>query len=131
MFQRGPTYWTTQISSGKVSTAAAALAIFNGATGVDQTTINNKLVVADAFTSGNAADATGNSLYAGDTATANARTYLSTVGTNSAQAVQIAGIHTAVAHDIRGDIANDLASVGAQVQLVGVSQTVAAELIHA
>jgi len=124
----GAAYWTQQISSGAVSAAAAALAIFNGATGADQTTIDNKLVVANAFTTNNTTDTVGNSLYTGTTAAANARAYLSAVTSSATAAVKLAGIAPQVSHDIQGSITTDLASVGATatvaIQLVGVHQAI-------
>ncbi len=117
--QGGMDFWVTQISNGKVSAAAAALAILQGASGNDKVIASNKLVVASAFTKGNASDALGNSLYVGDTAAANGRLYLSSVDTDSTQTVKLAGIHGAVAHDIQGDITDELASAG--VHLVGVA----------
>jgi len=124
----GLSYWVQQISSGAVSSAAAALAIFNGATGSDQTTINNKLVVAEAFTNALTSDSTANALYAGTAAAANARTYLSTVNTSSTMTVSLAGIADQVGHAIQNatSVTSDLTSVGATataavaVQLVGV-----------
>lgn len=123
----GQQYWVNQISSGKVSAAAAALAIFYGATGTDKTLINNKLVVADSYTASLAQNNGDSALYAGNTAAANARSYLSAVGTDSTVAAKIAGVSSSVAHHIQGDISGDLASVGVSmpahtIQLIGAAQ---------
>ena len=113
----GAAYWTTEISSGRVTAASAALTIFNGAVGIDQKIINNKLVVADSFSDILAGNATANALYAGNTAVHNARDYLSAVTADTALAAKLAGIGDSVALHIQGSITADLSSVG--VVLVG------------
>jgi hypothetical protein len=122
----GLTFWTQQISSGKVSLADAALAIFNGATGVDKTTIDNKLVVADSYTDTLTHNSIVNAAYAGNTAASNARSYLSSVSTDTTMASKIASIASQVAQDIGSSITTDLASVGATPYTGGGASTVAA-----
>jgi hypothetical protein len=109
----GLTYWTGKISTGAVSLSTAALAIFNGATGVDKTTINNKLVVADTYTDILTNNGPLSSHYAGNAAVVNGRSYLSSVGTDSTEAARIASVASQVAQDIGSGISTDLASVGA------------------
>jgi len=125
----GSAYWVGQISSGAVSLASAALAIFNGATGSDKSIINNKLVVADAYTAVLTTDTVASSLYSGNTAAANARVFMSAVSSSTTQAVQLAGIAPQVSHDIQSGITGDLTGIGVSVQLVGTSATSAA-LLH-
>ncbi|MGY8527620.1 DUF4214 domain-containing protein [Paracidovorax citrulli] len=117
----GMAYWTKEISTGKVSAAAAAIEIFNGATGSDKQTINNKLVVADTFTDAQEISAALRALYAGETAVINARSYLSAVTDDASLAIKIAGIHDLVASDIRGNLADEFASIGIDITLVGAS----------
>ena len=121
----GLAYYVGELNSGKMSAAAAALIIFNGATGTDQALINNKIVVAEAFTNALTSDSTANSLYAGNAAAANARTYLSQVNTSNPQTVTLAGIADHVGHDIQSaaNVASDI--TGAGITLVGMPSATA------
>lgn len=117
----GLNYWVDQINTGKVSLAGAALAIFNGSVGSDKAQINNKLVVASAFTDSLAHNSTANSLYAGDTAATHARSYLFATNTDTTVAGKLAGISDTVALHIQSGIDADLAGVG--ITLTGVVTT--------
>ncbi|RAR56146.1 uncharacterized protein DUF4214 [Paraburkholderia unamae] len=110
----GEAYWASQIRNGAISAAGAALAILNGATGSDQAVINDKLVVATAFTSALTQESFAAGLYGGDTAAANARLYLSSVDGNTAHAVLMAGIAQQVAQGIQTEatVANAITGVG-------------------
>ena len=50
----GASYWVGQLKSGAVSLGSAVVAIENGATGVDATVLNEKIQVADYFTTNTA-----------------------------------------------------------------------------
>jgi len=85
----GLQYWTQQINSGAISLANAALAIGNAAQGTDQTTLFNKVIVANSFTS--ALDTTNEVLgYSGTAAAASARSFLTTVTATNLTASQSA-----------------------------------------
>jgi hypothetical protein len=85
----GLQYWTQQINSGAISLAGVALAIGNAAQGTDQTTLFNKVIVANSFTS--ALDTTNEVLgYSGTAAAASARSFLTTVTATNLTASQSA-----------------------------------------
>ncbi|TCW32761.1 DUF4214 domain-containing protein [Gulbenkiania mobilis] len=117
----GLNYWVDQINTGKVSLAGAAMAIFNGSVGSDKAQINNKMVVASAFTDSLAHNSLANSLYTGETAAANARSYLFATNTDTTLAGKLAGISDAVALHIQSGIDADLAGVG--ITLTGMITT--------
>ncbi|CAG9255233.1 hypothetical protein PUN4_230136 [Paraburkholderia unamae] len=123
----GLAYWENQISTGATSAAAAALAIFNGASGSDQTIVNNKMVVAVATTNALASDSLATGYYSGDAAAANARMFLASVDSSSANAVKMAGIAHQVTQDIQNvdSVTNDLAGIG--VTIVGQPTTTLAQ----
>lgn len=128
----GLAYWTKEISSGAVSAASAALSIFNGATGLDKTTIDNKLVVADAYTDALSSNSLLNTQYAGNTAGVNARGYLSAVGTDTTMTAKLASIASQVASDINNGISSDLASIGATADTArALIHTDAVQVTHA
>lgn len=109
----GLDYWVGQVDSGAVSAAGAALSILQGATGQDKTLLTDKLILATVYSSILSADSQASTQYAGNTAAANARAYLSTVDANiSSSADVLAKALPAVIHDIQGSIASDLAAVG-------------------
>jgi hypothetical protein len=127
----GEAYWATQIRNGAISEAGAALAILNGATGADQQVVNDKLIVAAAFTNALGQENFAAEQYGGNTAAANARMYLSSVDGINAHAVLMAGIAQQVAQGIQAEatVANAITSVG--VTLVGQPTQTAAEALHA
>lgn len=116
LFDRAPEaggmqYWSSEISSGRVSLAAAALEILNGASGNDKLMIDNKLLVARAFTK--AIDTqTEISLYSGDTAAANARNFLELVNTDAARANQMESGANNITTKIDGSIHGALQIIG-------------------
>lgn len=116
LFDRSPDasglkYWVGEIEAGRVSTASAALQILWGASGEDKARIDNKLLVAKAFTT--AIDTQSEiALYAGDTAAANARNYLELVTADGARANKMAGISNTVTIKIDGDFHGDLQLIG-------------------
>jgi hypothetical protein len=78
----GLLYWSQQVSSGALTAGEAALGILLGAQNDDLVTVQNKLVVATAFT--NALDTAPEILgYTGDAAAQIARDFLATVTSNS------------------------------------------------
>jgi len=126
----GLAYWQGQLTSGAVSAAAAALAIFQGAMGADQTLVDNKLVAAQAFVNALSADSTATSLYNGTTATINARIFLASVDTTTAHTVALAGVASQAANDIQNgtNLAADISGTG--VALVGTPTTAATVAAH-
>ncbi|MFJ3485216.1 DUF4214 domain-containing protein [Pseudomonas sp. NPDC090202] len=92
----GLTYWQEQITSGNVSSAAAAYAILKGAQFSDVTAAGNKLTVANAFTAqiDTAAEKAG---YAGSASFAYARDFLGNVdATDSSLTTAQNGLSNAV-----------------------------------
>jgi hypothetical protein len=88
----GVTYWQTQIESGAVDPAQAALAILLGAQDTDVTAASNKLTAANAFTASVAASgATG---YSDADALAVGRDFLNSIDASDAS---LANLDTAVA----------------------------------
>lgn len=116
LFDRAPdagglSYWVGEINAGRVSTASAALQILWGASGSDKARIDNKLLVAKAFTT--AIDTqTEIGLYSGDTAAANARNFLELVNADASRASQMAGGANNITTKIDGSIQGELQIIG-------------------
>lgn len=93
----GLLYWSTEVTSGRLTAAGAAYAIFLGAQNEDKVAVQNKMAISAAFTTALDTDLeiTG---YTGDAAAAAARTFLHTVTSDPASvAAAIAGLDAAVA----------------------------------
>ncbi|MEN9657510.1 MAG: hypothetical protein RL571_975 [Pseudomonadota bacterium] len=88
----GLQFYINEISQGRLTVGTMAVAVLNGALGVDLTTLNSKLAVADAYTTA-ASDAAGILKYVGTTAADTARTFLSAVTTVN-KAAQTAAVTT-------------------------------------
>jgi hypothetical protein len=88
----GLQFYLNEISAGRMTTGTMAVAVLNGASGSDLTTLNSKLAVAAAYTTA-ASDAAGILKYAGTTAADTARTFLAAV-TTANQATQTAAVTT-------------------------------------
>jgi len=118
----GLQYWTQQINSGAISLANAALAIGNAAQGTDQTTLFNKVIVANSFTS--ALDTTNEVLgYSGTAAAASARSFLTTVTATNLTASQSAVDSQVAAAVTIGSTYNLTANTGSTVDtLVGTAR---------
>lgn len=116
LFDRSPDasglkYWVGEIDAGRVSTASAALQILWGASSEDKARIDNKLLVAKAFTT--AIDTQSEvALYAGATAAANARNYLELVTADVERANKLVSISNNVTTKIDGNFHSDLQIVG-------------------
>lgn len=107
----GMQYWTAEITSGRVSSAAAALKIMDGARGNDKLMIDNKLLVTKAFTK--AIDTqTEIDLYSGDAVMANARNFLELVNADASRASKIAGGANNITTKIDGSIQGELQIIG-------------------
>ena len=74
----GLTYWSAEVSAGRISAAGAALAILQGAQNTDKLSVQNKLALSSAFVAqlDTAAEISG---YSGTTAAAAARSFLKSV----------------------------------------------------
>jgi len=99
--QAGATYWSGLISSGAMTQAQAALAILSAAateptTSNDEQVVSNRLAVANYFTAQVTAQSAGSS-YSGDTASATARSMLSTVSNTTNTTAFQATVNSVVA----------------------------------
>lgn len=93
----GLSYWSTEVTSGRLTAAGAAYAIFLGAQNEDKVAVQNKMAISAAFTTAldTAPEITG---YTGDAAAAAARAFLHTVTSDPASAAAaIASLDAAVA----------------------------------
>ena len=94
----GIDFYVNKVLSGEFSLVTLAQNIWDGATsGTDAQTIANKLTAANSFTQTLRDDAAANTSYSGDTAAANARTWLSGVDDDSSTVTSsVASIATTI-----------------------------------
>ena len=122
----GWNYWIGEISSGRVTRAAAAVTIAHGALLnttpqglLDATTVQNKLAVATSFTAG-LDDVSEINAYAGDAAAATARGLLANVNSTTNVAAYQATVVATIANVVAGSIPGSSTDLTTAVQsLVG------------
>ena len=93
----GAAYWLNELSSGRFTLAEMAFAVLNGAQNEDAVVVQNKLRVMESFVGQLMTRSDAATAYAGDSAAASARGFLSTVGSDAASlAAALSTIPTAV-----------------------------------
>lgn len=84
----GVTYWSAEVSSGRLSPAAAAMGILTGAQNADKVSVTNKLAASAAFTA--ALDTNAEIMgYSGDAAATSGRNFLNGITTTAATQSQV------------------------------------------
>ncbi|HSV36330.1 MAG TPA: DUF4214 domain-containing protein [Ramlibacter sp.] len=121
----GLVYWTTQIVTGVVSAAQAAIVIMEAAVGTDADSVANKLEASQAFFDAYTADPDLILGYSGLEANATARAFLATVDETAASlTAAIAGVDEAVADSVEvGGTIGDAFTLTTTVDTITISDS--------
>lgn len=109
LFNRAPdaaglAFYTAELTAGRMTAASIALNVADGASGTDLTFLNNKIVVAQAFTDALTTDSAANLAYTGTTAITAARALITGV-TTSAATTNVASTITSIKAGGGGSVA--------------------------